>query len=593
MNKIMMVVCAASLLLVACGDDGSTSAKGGHGDSPYCTVKKTGDGATQEIYEPGEGWGESGVKFKGGKVVLFANMTFEMSAEEIEEKCEELEENADMYDKGSFTCGKNGASYTMTFSDDETFSLNEILQSMKDDCVELKEEWAGKFGDEEYGSDNDEENSSSSKKKSSSSTKGKSSSSSKSDGVKVSGSEKYNAITDKRDGKKYRVEKIGSRVWFLDNLAFEGTDEYPLAGRVDVYNRSDNGVQVVLYNFAAAMNDDKCANSVCNGGGYVVQGACPDGWAVPSDWAWSDLSADLSEYMSYAEFFSQPTGESGPEWIDEDNISRYWSTLENGASGAYEWYYITGGGVLSGNLLTQSYSKNYGYGVRCVAVDDVVLDAYVESPVIESSSSGPFGGSSSSSEFDLCDFLDNCESSSSEDDVSSSSFNMDTTFATGEFVDERDGETYGYIDYYGVQWMSENLRFSDSSLVHELEESTWCIGEDGELCEQGMLYTFDAAQKACPDGWKLPNLEDWESLAYYGDGGLFYMYDIVKDQMNVDSTGEYGISVAKMDEYARFWTSQADGANGGFMVYLKVPTLVFDYQGYDRRVGYAVRCIKD
>lgn len=593
MQRMMKVACVVSLLLMACGDDGSTSVKGEHGDTPYCTVKKTGDGATQEIYEPGVGWGESGVKFKGGKAVSFANMTFEMSDDGIEKKCEELEEDADTYDKGSFTCGKNGASFTITIPEEEAFSLKEILKDMKSECEDYKEDWAEKFGDEEYGSDNaDDENASSSKMKSSSSTKSKSSSSFKSDSVNVSGSEKYNAITDKRDGKKYRVVKIGNQVWFLDNLAFEGTDEYPLAGEVFAYDRYDNGNHVVLYNFAAAMNDDGCANNVCNAGGNVVQGACPDGWAVPSDAAWDCLSANLSanlrEFMNFVEFFSQATGEYGSAGIKEDNISRYWSSLEDGAFGASEWYYVAGDG-----LLNQDFSKNYGYGVRCIAVDDVVLDAYVEAPIVESSSSWPFGESSSSYEIDLCNFLGDCESSSSEGEVSSSSFNLDTTFARGEFVDERDGETYGYIDYYGVQWMSENLRFSDSTLVHELEGSVWCIGEENEFCERGMLYTFDAAENVCPDGWKLPTLEDWESLAYYGEFEMLFMYDAVFEQMNMEATGEHGTYSVKLDDYARFWTAESSDGSKNRMVYFDTSTKNLKYQYFDGQYGYAVRCIKD
>lgn len=177
MKKAFFVACSVALIFAACGDDGSTLAgvdKGSSskkGDSPYCVVKKMSDGASMEVYEPGIGWGESGIRYSGSKAISFVNQTFETSASESREKCEELEDQSDMFDEGSFSCSSKGYSFTITLPKSQANDLEEVLEEMKDDCKDLKEDWA-----EAYKS-----SSSVSNAKSSSSSNAKSSSSTPSD----------------------------------------------------------------------------------------------------------------------------------------------------------------------------------------------------------------------------------------------------------------------------------------------------------------------------------------------------------------------------------------------------------------------------
>lgn len=612
MKKELLATCAASLFFIACGDSSSTSATDSKstlpkGDSPYCVVKKKGDGATQEIYEPGIGVGESGVTFKNGVATAFVNMTYEAPAENYKKLCKKVKNEAEDVDEGSFSCDSTGYSYTISLPEEAAYSLKEILEDMKSECEALKEDW-----DEEYGSDNgDDENSSSSKKASSSSAKNGSSSSVKSGSsssvksgssssvrsgssssskenkvtssssigkdlsvydVKLSGDAEYNAITDKRDGKKYRVVKIGNQVWFLDNLAFEGSEDYPVVGMVYGYNYSSNGVRVVLYDYAAAMNNMGCKNEVCNEGNAVVQGVCPQGWALPTHEAWTVLSENIADF-GYNEFFPQPTGERSSQWLAEDSISRYWTSTEDGNNGAFEWYrYNMYPDNMFPEIKYQTYSKSFGYGVRCIAVKDVVLDSYVEPP--------------SSSVDDLCVSLGICESSSSMGDASSSSFVFNSTYEYGTFTDARDGEIYPYRVINGIKWMAEDLRFSDSELVPKLKDSVWCIGGEEQCGNGGMLYTFAAAQEACPAGWTLPTMDEWKSFAeeMYG---IMYMNELIFAQLNIKATGEHGLDGYKKDEYARFWTSVTNG-----MVAFNMETRRWGSQYFNPSYGYAVRCIQ-
>ena len=88
---------------------------------------------------------------------------------------------------------------------------------------------------------------------------------------------------------------------------------------------------------------------------------------------------------------------------------------------------------------------------------------------------------------------------------------------TGTFTDPRDGETYATIEIEDplvgkVTWMAQNLRF--------LTADSWAYDNKEKYVQNlGRLYTWWAAIKACPAGWRLPDVADWEALinAFGGD----------------------------------------------------------------------------
>ena len=80
----------------------------------------------------------------------------------------------------------------------------------------------------------------------------------------------------------------------------------------------------------------------------------------------------------------------------------------------------------------------------------------------------------------------------------------DTT-QSGVFRDSRDGNTYRYIQLGDQIWMVENLRY-------EIDDSWAYNGDTKNLNMYGRLYTWDAAMKACPEGWRLPSDDDWMVL---------------------------------------------------------------------------------
>jgi|GEM_PF-1824980 len=78
--------------------------------------------------------------------------------------------------------------------------------------------------------------------------------------------------------------------------------------------------------------------------------------------------------------------------------------------------------------------------------------------------------------------------------------------AYGSFIDPRDGQTYRTIDINGQTWMVDNLNY-------DVGEECWFYNDDPQNAgPYGRLYTWEAAQRACPEGWRLPGIEEIRNL---------------------------------------------------------------------------------
>ncbi|MBC6409229.1 MAG: hypothetical protein GDA42_02050 [Ekhidna sp.] len=85
---------------------------------------------------------------------------------------------------------------------------------------------------------------------------------------------------------------------------------------------------------------------------------------------------------------------------------------------------------------------------------------------------------------------------------------------TGELVDSRDGKTYKILTvkheleggvFVTRTWMTQNLSYQ--------VEGSFCYKKQRAYCEAyGRLYTFRGAIEACPEGWHVPTIGEWNLL---------------------------------------------------------------------------------
>ncbi|MCF8366007.1 MAG: hypothetical protein K9H16_09510, partial [Bacteroidales bacterium] len=100
-------------------------------------------------------------------------------------------------------------------------------------------------------------------------------------------------ITDSRDGNVYETVQIGDQCWMAENLNYDQSaygNDYCYdneTSNCDIYGR--------LYDWDAIMQG--AASSSNNPSG--VKGVCPDGWHLPSDAEWTELTDYVSSQPEY------------------------------------------------------------------------------------------------------------------------------------------------------------------------------------------------------------------------------------------------------------------------------------------------------
>lgn len=112
----------------------------------------------------------------------------------------------------------------------------------------------------------------------------------------------FSTFTDPRDGNVYKTIQIGNQIWMAENLKYlpsvvgyeTGSVTYPY-----YYVYGYNGTNIsdakatenyatygVLYNWSAVMGGAMNSNNNPSG----VRGVCPEGWHVPSEAEWTELT---------------------------------------------------------------------------------------------------------------------------------------------------------------------------------------------------------------------------------------------------------------------------------------------------------------
>ena len=137
-----------------------------------------------------------------------------------------------------------------------------------------------------------------------------------------------------------------------------------------------------------------------------------------------------------------------------------------------------------------------------------------------------------------------------------------------------DEHSVATVEIGGRVWMAENLKVTLDPAGNPVDAVAYNF--NNSLAERyGRLYTLDQAQAACPPGWRLPTMEDWQAL-FEALGGIDEAGGRMKtvdywDAPNVGATNSSGFSALPaggagaanqfdgLGYAAHFWSSSVNG----------------------------------
>lgn len=130
------------------------------------------------------------------------------------------------------------------------------------------------------------------------------------------------------------------------------------------------------------------------------------------------------------------------------------------------------------------------------------------------------------------------------------------------------------VEIGGRIWMAENLKVTLDRDGNRLDAVAY-NRDESLVGRYGRLYTLDEAQAACPAGWRLPSLQDWQAL-FDALGGIDQAGGRMKtvdfwDAPNVGASNSSGFSALPaggasatnqfdgLGYAAHFWSSSVNG----------------------------------
>lgn len=178
-------------------------------------------------------------------------------------------------------------------------------------------------------------------------------------------------------------------------------------------------------------------------------------------------------------------------------------------------------------------------------------------------------------------------------------------------VDKRSGAASENTYYYtedtasGLTWFRNNLAWTGSGRAYMNTDVTSYV--------LGRYYTWEEAMTACPDGWRLPTLDEINTV-FGADAGALMVNAYLNDnrmwefwpQVDIRDDGRYAFipsgyanSVRNtfhgLYEYAGIWTSDTDPADAGmaYFFYLNVnDPEAHTGTGDKASLALSVRCVR-
>ena len=182
------------------------------------------------------------------------------------------------------------------------------------------------------------------------------------------------------------------------------------------------------------------------------------------------------------------------------------------------------------------------------------------------------------------------------------------------FTDSRDGQTYKTISFANdmtgttVIWMAQNLNY-------KLQDSYAYDDDENNRKELGLLYTWEAAKKACPSGWHLATDSEWSTLVGQFGGtdkageALKSVNGWNEDGNGTNSSGFNALPGGNRKSYGSYrvlgyfgfwWSATPTGDEGKAWLWdisyggpdMSIKSKVWRFDG-DILGGLSVRCVRD
>lgn len=164
-------------------------------------------------------------------------------------------------------------------------------------------------------------------------------------------------------------------------------------------------------------------------------------------------------------------------------------------------------------------------------------------------------------------------------------------FTTNSFTDNRDGKVY-HAEKIGSQiWMIENLNY-DASYSN-------CYENLPTNCSlYGKLYPYQTALNACPAGWHLPSISEWDTLFDFLGGSSVAYNQLIQGGstgFNVLLSGYklYDGQYYGLNQNAAFWTTTETSTSSAKGIYFFNNNSSIDKINSDKNNNFSIRCLKN
>jgi len=180
--------------------------------------------------------------------------------------------------------------------------------------------------------------------------------------------------------------------------------------------------------------------------------------------------------------------------------------------------------------------------------------------------------------------------SSSSVVILSSSSQEDAVIEGGVMIDKRDEQQYELTSLNGKTWMAQSINY-------ETAAGSFCYQDNETNCDvYGRLYTYEAAQSACPGGWHIATRAEFEEAKAEPTFLWLYAGRMSSDSYNfVDGMGFHWVDGpiessdkqnCSSDQCALIFVQKNPDSD-----YAADPALFF--QKDNKTKGFSVRCVKN